>query len=237
MNKPRLSGAVCACVFTFVTATSHAALVSRLGGLAVYDTDLDITWLANANLADTIDFGVAGINANGSMKWNEANSWITAMNAYDGTGYLGINNWRLPTTNDDPDSTCTDDTAGNTPSSDSIGWNCTGSEMGHLFYTEFGATAGTSVLTTGNATELAKFTNVQSHLYWSGTEDASNLANAWTVNFHSGRQGPDGKSSETSNDFVWAVRDGDVGAVPIPAAVWLFGSGLLGLLGIFRRKK
>ena len=27
------------------------------------------------------------------------------------------------------------------------------------------------------------------------------------------------------------------GVVPIPAAVWLFGSGLLGLIGIARRKK
>ncbi|MGB5718279.1 MAG: VPLPA-CTERM sorting domain-containing protein [Gammaproteobacteria bacterium] len=29
----------------------------------------------------------------------------------------------------------------------------------------------------------------------------------------------------------------DVSAVPVPAAVWLFGSGLLGLVGIARRKK
>jgi hypothetical protein len=28
-----------------------------------------------------------------------------------------------------------------------------------------------------------------------------------------------------------------VAAVPVPAAVWLFGSGLLGLVGIARRKK
>jgi hypothetical protein len=29
----------------------------------------------------------------------------------------------------------------------------------------------------------------------------------------------------------------DVVVVPVPAAVWLFGSGLLGLVGIARRKK
>jgi len=28
----------------------------------------------------------------------------------------------------------------------------------------------------------------------------------------------------------------NVGAVPVPAAVWLFGSGLLGLIGVARRK-
>ena len=36
---------------------------------------------------------------------------------------------------------------------------------------------------------------------------------------------------------AWAVQSGDVGAVPVPAAVWLFGSGLLGLVGVARRKK
>jgi hypothetical protein len=30
---------------------------------------------------------------------------------------------------------------------------------------------------------------------------------------------------------------GDVAAVPVPAAAWLMGSGLIGLAGITRRKK
>jgi len=29
----------------------------------------------------------------------------------------------------------------------------------------------------------------------------------------------------------------DVSAVPVPAAVWLFGSGLIGLVGLVKRKK
>ena len=40
-------------------------------------------------------------------------------------------------------------------------------------------------------------------------------------------------------DWVWgsdAPRVG-VSAIPIPAAAWLFGSGLLGMIGIARRKK
>ena len=36
---------------------------------------------------------------------------------------------------------------------------------------------------------------------------------------------------------AWAVQSGDVSAVPVPAAVWLFGSGLIGLVGFARRKK
>ena len=37
----------------------------------------------------------------------------------------------------------------------------------------------------------------------------------------------------------WGVENVrmDVQVVPVPAAVWLFGTGLLGLIGIARRKK
>ena len=50
----------------------------------------------------------------------------------------------------------------------------------------------------------------------------------------------------TSVDIHFATRRGSDGVliddlqyavVPVPAAVWLFGSGLLGLIGISRRKK
>lgn len=42
------------------------------------------------------------------------------------------------------------------------------------------------------------------------------------------------------NAGCWPTGDTltvNLGAVPIPAAVWLFGSGLIGLIGIARRKK
>ena len=48
----------------------------------------------------------------------------------------------------------------------------------------------------------------------------------------------DGPSVEC-NELVsiWVGSDGTVSVVPVPAAVWLFGSGLLGLIGVARRKK
>lgn len=38
-------------------------------------------------------------------------------------------------------------------------------------------------------------------------------------------------------DGSWNVASYSVSAVPVPAAAWLFGSGLLALVGFFRRKK
>jgi hypothetical protein len=39
------------------------------------------------------------------------------------------------------------------------------------------------------------------------------------------------------NYYGWAVHSGNAGAVPLPAAVWLFGSGLLGLIGVGRKRR
>jgi hypothetical protein len=90
------------------SGTANAVLSPRLSGLAVYDSELDITWLANANLAATMAFGlpVSGnesptddtieIGSTGRMEWDTAKAWIAAMNNADGgTGYLGFNDWRL----------------------------------------------------------------------------------------------------------------------------------------------
>ena len=110
-----------------------ATLISKLGGQVVYDTDLDITWLANANLAATNSFGVSGIDTDGTMAWdtatNSTSGWIAGMNT---ANYLGYNDWRLPTTQV-PDTGCTN--TDGTPNAYSSGWDCTGSEMGHLLVT------------------------------------------------------------------------------------------------------
>jgi len=43
--------------------------------------------------------------------------------------------------------------------------------------------------------------------------------------------------TDTSNVPEGAlVGVADLSAVPVPAAVWLFGSGLIGLLGVARRR-
>jgi len=47
----------------------------------------------------------------------------------------------------------------------------------------------------------------------------------------------DGAFIGFSANFNLAGADLPPPAVPVPAAVWLFGSGLLGLVGVARRKK
>ena len=48
-----------------------------------------------------------------------------------------------------------------------------------------------------------------------------------------------GSLSDETSDFIgtFLVRGDSLNAVPVPAAVWLFGSGLIGLVGVARRKK
>lgn len=217
-----------AVVVANLSLPAHAALVGSLpvtsGGTdyqLVNDTDSNpsrsIAWLANANLAATNSFGVSGIAASGAMNWDTANAWIAAMNA--GAGYLGYKNWRLPKT---PliDLSCADQHGGGFSS----GINCTGSELGHLFYSELGG-AALSPISASADPDRALFTNLQDDGYWSGDYDT---ADAQVFNNGYGMQGPDQK---IIGYFVVPVRDN----VPVPAAAWLFGGALVTLVS-YRRK-
>jgi hypothetical protein len=226
--KSRLFSA-CAGLFTLGAAVSaDAALVSRLNGAAVYDTDLNITWIADANLAVSNQFGVtSGIiltgSASGQMTWTTAQNWIAGMNA---ANYLGYNDWRLPITVP-PDPNCS------VSQTNAIGSNCTGSEMGHLFYSELSGTAGSNITTSGDP-DLAKFQNIWPSYYWSTDyTPTSATGDAYDFNFNAGDQGGVAKGA-TNN--VWAVRTGDV-AVPLPAAGWLLASGLIGMFGFSRKNR
>jgi len=187
-----------------LAGTADAALVPRLGGQAYYDDVADLTWLADANYAQT-----SGYDADGFMTWQVANDWAVGLDV------VGVTGWRLATT--DPAVR---------------GLNQTGSEMGDLFYNVLGGSVGSSITTTHNA-NYDLFSHVHSDIYWSATEYASNVTNAWLFIMRDGFQDIVNKKYSF---YGWAVQSGDVGAVPVPAAVWLFGSGLLGLIGVARRK-
>lgn len=85
---------------------------------------------------------------------NSETHWPTAVSWADGLRFGGYTDWRLPKSN-----TCERS-------------NCTGSEMGHLWYVELGNTAG-AMTNTGN------FQNLRPGDYWSGTEYAPEPLHAW----------------------------------------------------------
>jgi len=53
-----------------LSTSANAALLERLGGLAYYDTEADLTWLADANYAQT-----SGYDADGLMTWQQSMDW------------------------------------------------------------------------------------------------------------------------------------------------------------------
>ncbi len=203
-------------IIIFGIATfAGATLIDRGGGL-IYDDDLDITWLQDANYAKT-----SGYDTDGSMTWEDANIWANAL------VYGEFEDWRLPLTLQ-PDPVCT----GQNSFPSSYGYNCTGSEMGHLYYTELGNSAHGPLLNIG------PFINVQgSFRYWSETELAPDPRFAWFFEFRDGRLDASSKGVDYGNVYAWAVRDGDVTSIPEPATILLLGSGLLGLVAYRVRYK
>jgi hypothetical protein len=127
------------------------------GGATVYDPMSQVTWLADANLAATQSFGVSGISPDGSMEQSTAVLWIDAMNKADhGHGYLGATNWDLPETGSSDPSCSMEGTTG---------FGCTGSPMGHLYYSQFGFLAGQPVVSAPNI-KVGSFHDIQPYLYW-----------------------------------------------------------------------
>jgi hypothetical protein len=264
--KSHLLGAVSACVFTFTSiTTAQAAPVSGQGTwettlegrletapgsgvfLAYYDTVLDITWATNANIDE-----LGGWLAGGKNTWNNQVAWAA------GLTLGGVSGWRLPTVSPIDGSTFDTSFSNNattdvryahtTTDGTDGGWrnasNTPVSEMGHMYYVTLGNLGGCTpddanpsscVLQPGwGLTNTGPFFDVQLAIYWSGTEFDS--GNAWFFQINHG--GIQDNGNKNGSGYGWAVRSGDVPAVvPVPAAVWLFGSGLIGLLSIARRKR
>ncbi len=207
-----------------IAGSAHAALLSRAGGQAYYDDVLNITWLADANYART-----SGYDSDGKMDWSTAQAWIASLN---GASHLGVSDWRLSTVTDTGTPGCNSAYTGT-----DCGWNVdlTTGEMAHLNYSTLGNVGYYDIFGVGpqpgwGPPNQGPFSNVQANVYWSGTVYAPFSGYAWTFNFYLGNQNANDK---TTAYYAWAVRPGDI--VPVPTAMWLFGSAL-GVTGLLRRR-
>ncbi|WP_177433228.1 hypothetical protein [Thiohalobacter thiocyanaticus] len=207
---------------------------------AYYDTVLDVTWMADVFYAGT------------EMTWSDANAWAATLDPYGS----GITGWRLPyanpidgtTANDENFSYIgTEDRGTNISAPGTMYAGSTANELAHMSFNTLGnlSYCDPSLSTTSSCSgpqpgwgisNTGPFSNVKHAYFWTAMEYApDNDHYAWHFDMSYGNNAPGYKYG---NYQSWAVHDGDVGAsvVPIPAAAWLFGSGLLGLIGIARKK-
>ncbi len=207
-----------------IATTANAGLIDRGNGM-IYDSDLDITWMADANYAQT-----SGYDSDGLMAWAAAMSWA------DSLSFGGYNDWRLFSSAPD-DTDCSRSFTPSGYATQYYGYECIENELGHLFYDELEVEEGESILDSSETDFLDLFSNIQEGYYWSDTAYAPNANAAWSFDTYYGYQGIRHKSNEL---YAWAVRSGDVAvtitAISEPTAFLLLATGLIGFMGIKRRR-
>lgn len=223
--------AVASLVAAAVSGAAQAALIDRGGGL-IYDSDLNVTWLADANYAQTSDY-----DADGLMTWNEATAWVTGLAYYDSVRGVTYSDWRLPSTTDLGSPACNFAYVGT-----NCGYNIKyKGEMAHLFYDELGNVAiydETGHSRFGwNLSNIGPFKNLQEYGYWSGTEywissDPPLPISSWVFTFDAGGQY---LNEKTNGLFALAVRDGDVTPVPEPSSWTMMLVGIALLVRLSRK--
>ena len=206
-------------------------------GRTVHDAHLGVTWLADANLAATESFGVSNINKSGSMNFATAVRWVGAMNAFhNGAGYLGHNNWQLPTA-PSTDKTC--ELTGR--NGESFGYYCSGSALGSLYYVSFGLREPDSAVANSD-NQVGPFQNFQPYLYWSKSQAIDPKQGFVSFSFSSGFQGANvfrnylyvlpmikGKlpgAPSTAGSQLQANPDGKTVYDPITQVTWLADANL-----------
>ena len=181
---------------------------------AYYDTALNITWLANANVI-------------GPTTWDPAMGWAAGLNVH------GVMGWRLPWESPVNGHTWQLDSRNNGTKDygrarTGVGWG-TASELGHMFYVTLGnlghcipsptesESAAWKVQPGFGLSNTGPFLNVMAHIHSSGRDAEDPVYdNAWAVYMAWGDRGV--ASRQNIMNFASAVRDGDVRPVPEPSS-------------------
>ena len=212
---------------------------------AYYDTDRNITWLADANYAYTsgytsaanggVDFD-ASMNPdtkviNGMMGWHAAQNWVSHLNIH------GVTGWYLPKTVDTSAPSCPVFgyadmlfCGGNPDSSKS--------ELAHMYFVTLGNKPRFNLPFDDDSglTNTGPFSNLVPAPYWFGLEvDGTNGHDAWSFFSDSGGHIMRAKDNPA---IAWAIHAGDVGApVPEPQTGSLMLMGLAVALVATRRRR
>jgi len=209
----------------FAAPSAQSALLDRGGGM-IYDTALNITWLQNANFAET-----SGYDADGRMTWAEANDWAGNLE------FGGFDDWRLPVWVDLDTAGCNYSYAGT-----DCGFNVdvASGEMANLYY----ATLGNIGLFDGPGSMVpgagfvnrGPFVNIQDEIYWLGS--LTTLESGAVRGVYFAAWGDQSVEVPTDSYRAWAVRDGDVipTTVPEPGVLGLVLTGLCAL-AVGRRRR
>ena len=174
---------------------------------AYYDSELDVTWLADANLAQTTRFDADG-------RLNRANETGFLLGMMNGWQYLGVSTWRLPRV--PGSSACA-------PFTNRGGTNCgynvdtDRGELAHLFYETLGNkaeydTSGNPGQPGAGLTNTGPFQNMQATRYWYGTAETSaadpDFARSFFFHFLDGKQY---RQDDNLRFQLMLLTDGDVG--------------------------
>jgi len=214
-----------------ISSIANAGLIDRGNGM-IYDDVLDITWLQDANLANT------------TMNWNDSVAWAAALE------FGGYDDWRLTNVYDVGADGCNLSNGGTdcgynslTSYTDPNSGEVFFSELAYMYYENLGNVAytdpngvrpqpGWDSLNTSfvdaQSGDTVSFIDLGRDVYWSGNGFAPDISRAWYVSTYSGGQH---FRRKVYNFHVWAVRDGDVTAtVPEPSTIGIFGLAMIGLV-------
>lgn len=180
---------------------------NNLTAEAYYDTEFNITWLADANIYTQL----SAYETSGELTWTSATSL---------TNFYGTDGWRLPITYGEGL------VAGYGPVDPA-------SELSHLYYDVLGNASG-ALTNTGPFSNIQPSIYYSSTLYYT---DGNPGIYAYCFVFSIGRQGLCDVGSNQHYAWYVKDDDIGAAVVPTPATFWLLGSGLITLISFAKRNK
>ncbi|MBW1645904.1 MAG: hypothetical protein JRJ56_06205 [Deltaproteobacteria bacterium] len=226
----KITGLICGLVLLAAAATAGAALVTI--GTATYDGDnhdYNLIWDSDNNGNSVVWLDIYHYPTE-AKDWASQKAWAESIGQHLTYNWnpgvvvdWGTNDWRLPSIG-----TVT-----------STGCNQTGSELGHLYYLELLDAEGNHLICNNNTQRgdlnATNFDHLAHGFYWTDNGKPTYTWDSWGFNNNTGKH-------ETVpgmwGGFVLPIRtveSVDIAPVPVPGALWLLGSGLLGLVAIRRR--